>query len=108
MISLTPDIAENLFALLQEQTVQASLNMDVIYPRITDGTDTTLFNYLLLAGYLKPVSDVVETEFGTTFMELALPNKEIHGVYNTEDFILARGTVDGNIMVGLEKAFLSE
>ena len=30
MISLTPDIAENLFALLQGQTVQASLNMDVI------------------------------------------------------------------------------
>ena len=75
MISLTPDIAENLFALLQGQTVQASLNMDVIYPRITDGTDT-IFSFLLLAGYLKPVSDAVETEFGT-FMELALPNKEI-------------------------------
>ena len=61
MISLTPDIAENLFALLQGQTVQASLNMDVIYPRITDGTDT-IFSFLLLAGYLKPVSDAVETE----------------------------------------------
>ena len=31
MISLTPDIAENLFAPLQGQTVQASLNMDVIF-----------------------------------------------------------------------------
>ena len=102
MISLTPDIAENLFALLQGQTVQALLNMDVIYPRITDGTDT-IFSLLLLAGYLKPVSDVVETEFGT-FMELALPNKEIRRVYNTEILSWLRGTVDGNVMAGLEKA----
>ena len=102
MISLTPDIAENLFALLQGQTVQASLNMDVIYPRITDGTDT-IFSFLLLAGYLKPVSDAVETEFGT-FMELALPNKEIRRVYNTEILSWLKGTVDGNVMAGLEKA----
>ena len=90
------------FALLQGQTVQASLNMDVIYPRITDGTDT-IFSFLLLAGYLKPVSDAVETEFGT-FMELALPNKEIRRVYNTEILSWLRGTVDGNVMAGLEKA----
>ena len=102
MVSLTPDIAENLFALLQGQTVQASINMDVIYPRITDGTDT-IFIFLLLAGYLKPVSDSVETEFGT-FMELALPNKEIRRVYNTEILSWLRGTVDGNVMAGLEKA----
>lgn len=102
MISLTPDIAENLFTLLQGQTIQASLNMDVIYPRITDGTDT-IFSFLLFAGYLKPVSDAVETEFGT-FMELALPNKEIRRVYNTEILSWLRETVDGNVMAGLEKA----
>lgn len=102
MASLTPDIAENLFSLMQGQSVQASLNMDVIYPRITDGTDT-IFSFLLIAGYLKPVSNAVETEFGT-FMELALPNKEIQRVYNTEILSWLRGTVDGNIMAGLEKA----
>lgn len=56
-----------------------------------------------VAGYLKPVSDAVETEFGT-FMELALPNKEIRRVYNTEILSWLRGTVDGNVMAGLEKA----
>ena len=56
-----------------------------------------------VAGYLKPVSDAVETEFGT-FMELALPNKEIRRVYNTEIISWLRGTVDGNVMAGLEKA----
>ena len=100
--SLTSEIAENLFSLMQGQTVQASLNMDVIYPNITDGTDT-IFSFLLIAGYLKPVSEVVETEFGT-FVELALPNKEIQRVYNTEILSWIRGTVDGNVMAGLEKA----
>lgn len=99
---LTPDIAENMFSLLQGNTVQASLNMDVIYPRITDGTDT-IFSFLLIAGYLKPVSNAVETEYGT-FMELALPNKEIQRVYNTEILSWLRGTVDDNVMAGLEKS----
>lgn len=47
-----------------------------------DGADT-IFSFLLIAGYLKPVSNVVEIEIGT-FAELALPNKEICRVYNTE------------------------
>lgn len=37
-------------------------------------------------------------------MELALPNKEIQRVYNTEILTWLRGTVDGNVMAGLEKA----
>lgn len=80
MASLTPDIAEKLFSLIQGETVQASLNMDVIYPRITDGTDT-IFSFLLIAGYLKPVGSIAETEIGS-FAELALPNKEIWHFYN--------------------------
>lgn len=99
---LTPDIAENLFALMQNQTVYASLNMGVIYPRITDGTDT-IFSFLLIAGYLKPVSNAVETEFGT-FMELSLPNKEIRRVYNMEILSWLRDTADSNAMAMLEKS----
>ena len=100
--SLTPDIAQALFSLIQGEAVQASLNMDIIYPRIADGTDS-IFSFLLIAGYLKPVSDAVETEFGT-FTELALPNKEIRRVYNTEILSWLRETVDGTVIAGLEKA----
>jgi len=102
MDTLSPDMSENLFGLLQGQKVQASLNMDVIYPRITDGTDT-IFSFLLIAGYLKPMSNAVETEYGT-FMELALPNKEILRVYNTEILSWLKDTVDSSVMTGLEKA----
>lgn len=107
LASLTPDIAENLIALMQGETVQASLHMDVIYPKITDGTDT-IFSFLLIAGYLKPVSSAVETDFGT-FLELALPNKEIQRVYKTEILSWLREKMDDSVMTGLEKAlYLSD
>ena len=102
LASLTPEIAEELFMLMQGETIQASLNMDVIYPKITDGTDT-IFSFLLVAGYLRPVNAAVETEFGT-FIELELPNKEIRRVYNTEILSWIRGALDGNVMEGVQKA----
>lgn len=102
MRSLTPEIADDLILLMQGKTVQTSLNMDVIYPRITDGVDN-IFSFLLVAGYLKPTKEAVETEFGT-FMELALPNREVRRVYNTEILFWIRNTLDVNVMAELEKA----
>lgn len=99
---LTSDIAEELFSLLQGNTIQTSLNMEVIYPRISDGSDT-IFSFLLIAGYLKPVHSAIETEYGT-FAELQLPNTEIRRVYNTEILSWLKGTLNGNIMTELEKA----
>ena len=53
--------------------------------------------FLLMAGYLKPVKEAIETEIGT-FMELALPNKEIRRVYNSEILFWLKNTLDGNVM----------
>lgn len=100
--SLTPEIADNLVSILQGKPVQASLNMDVIYPRINDGVDT-IFSFLLVAGYLKTTSKVAETEIGT-FAELALPNREINRVYNTEIISWMKENLDGNVVSDLEKA----
>ena len=102
MHGLTPEIADELYSLMQGESIQTSLNMEVIYPRISDGTDN-IFSFLLIAGYLKPLHPAVETEFGT-FMELALPNIEIRRVYNTEILSWLRDTLDGNVMSCLEKA----
>ena len=102
MRGLTPEIADELYSLMQGESIQTSLNMEVIYPRISDGTDN-IFSFLLIVGYLKPVHPAVETEFGT-FMELALPNTEIRRVYNTEILSWLRDTLDGNVMSCLEKA----
>ena len=105
--SLTPEIAENLFDLMQDKTVQTSLNMDVIYPQIKDGSDS-IYSFLLIAGYLKPVGEVIETEYGS-FLELSLPNKEVRRVYNSEILFWLRSALEGNVMAELEKAlFLSD
>lgn len=102
MRSLTPEIADDLISIMQGKSVQTSLNMDVIYPKITDGTDS-IFSFLLVAGYLKPLRVAEETELGT-FVELALPNKEVRRVYNTEILCWLRSTLDGSIITSLEKA----
>lgn len=102
MRGLTPEIAEELLFLMQGEPVQASLNMEVIYPRISDGPDT-IFSFLLIAGYLKPVRKAVETEFGT-FAELQLPNMEIRRVYNTEILSWLLGNIEGNAMMEIEKS----
>lgn len=102
MRSLNNSIADELFSLLQGNTVQTSLNMEVIYPHISDGADM-IFSFLLIAGYLKPVTDPVETEFGT-FVELKLPNKEIQRVYNTEILSWLRASIGGNAVSDIEKA----
>lgn len=102
MKSLTPEIADDLISLIQGKSVQTSLNMDVIYPRITDGADS-IFSFLLVSGYLKPLNTAVETEFGT-FVELALPNREIRRVYNSEILFWIRNNMTQNVMAELEKA----
>lgn len=107
MQNLSPNIADELFSLLQGNTVHTVLNMEVIYPHISDGVDT-IFSFLLIAGYLKPVTEPVETEYGT-FLELKLPNMEINRVYNTEILSWLRGALEGNSVSELEKAlYLNE
>lgn len=96
---MTPEIADDLISLIQGKSVQTSLNMDVIYPRITDGTDS-IFSFLLVSGYLKPLNTAVETEFGT-FVELALPNREIRRVYNSEILFWIGNNMTSNVMADL-------
>ena len=100
--NLNSEIADELFLLLQGKTIQTNLNMEVIYPHISDGADM-IFSFLLIAGYLKPVKTPVETEFAT-FVELALPNKEIKRVYNTEILTWLKQRLEGSAISAIEKA----
>ena len=46
---------------MQGEEIHASLDMEVIYPRMSDGNDM-IFSSLLLAGYLTPAGIPEETE----------------------------------------------
>lgn len=100
--SLTPEIAEELLSLMQGKQVSTFINTEIIYPRISDGTDA-VFSFLLMAGYLTPVSRPEETESGT-FADLKLPNLEIRRVYNAEILSWVKGNVGGNAVTQIEKS----
>ena len=107
LTGLTPEIADDLAKVMQGEEIHASLDMEVVYPRMTDGNDT-IFSFLLLAGYLTPVGRPEETEIGT-FAALRLPNAEIRRIYNTEILGWIRTQQSGNIISEIEKAvYLSD
>ena len=103
MKNLTPAVAEDLASVMQDRQILTSLDLEVIYPKITDGVNT-IFSFLLLAGYLTPDSNPEETELGT-MISLRLPNMEIRRVYSTEILSWMRETKVGNAASEIEKAF---
>ena len=107
LTGLTPEIADDLAKVMQGEEIHASLDMEVVYPRMTDGNDT-IFSFLLLAGYLTPAGKPEETEIGT-FASLRLPNAEIKRIYNTEILSWIRTQQPRNIISEIEKAvYLSD
>ena len=107
LTGLTPEIADDLAKVMQGEEIRTSLDIEVVYPRMTDGNDT-IFSFLLLAGYLTPAGKPEETEIGT-FVSLRLPNAEIKRIYNTEILNWIRVRQPGNIVSAIEKAvYLSD
>lgn len=107
LTGLTPEIADDLAKVMQGEEIHASLDMEVVYPRMTDGNDT-IFSFLLLAGYLTPAGRPEETEIGT-FASLRLPNAEIKRIYNIEILSWIRTKQPGSIISEIEKAvYLSD
>ena len=107
LTGLTPEIAEELSKVMQDEEIHAALDMEVVYPRMSDGNDA-IFSFLLLAGYLTPAGKPEETEIGT-FAALRLPNAEIRRIYNTEILSWIRTKQSGNVISEIEKAvYLSD
>ena len=107
LTGLTPEIAEELARVMQDEEIHASLDMEVIYPHMSDGNDT-IYSFLLLAGYLTLADTPEETEIGT-FVRLRLPNTEIRRIYNTEVLGWIRTQQPANVIAEIEKAiYLSD
>lgn len=75
-------IMERLESLLQRKSFVSKIDTDVIYPQIKSDP-SSIFSFLLVAGYLKAVSSDMQLG-GYTMCEVALPNKEISFVYSKE------------------------
>lgn len=76
------DIYDELHALLEGEKLLTFIDTDVIYPEIKNNP-SSVFSFLLMAGYLKPASR--RTRYATGYMcDIAIPNKEISFVYQRE------------------------
>lgn len=68
--------------LMEGESILTFVDTSVIYPQIQKNP-SSVYSFLLVAGYLKVVSNQV-SDSGDTMCEVALPNKEIRQVYNKE------------------------
>lgn len=76
------ETAENLRKLLLGEPIQTPIDTSVLYPQVHN-TPASIYSFLLMAGYLKPVGERMLVG-SSEFYAVAIPNKEIAGVYRSE------------------------
>ena len=98
----TPEITENLHALLTGKNVTTYIDTGVIYPEVHNNPNS-IYSFLLIAGYLK-VSSVYPMNDANYMCDVAIPNKEIAYVYERE--VLAKTNQSG-VAVSIQQAIFS-
>lgn len=78
----TGGILEILYQLLQGEELDISVDIGVIYPDIRNKPET-VFNFLLVAGYLK-ITDIIEDPKSGPSYRVGIPNAEIRTIYKKE------------------------
>ena len=78
----TPEIQENLQALMRGESITAYIDSSIVYPEIQNNP-SSVYSFLLMTGYLK-LSDTDNWKDGTLFCNVKIPNKEISTVYGHE------------------------
>lgn len=76
------EITDNLRKLLHGESIKTMIDTSVIYPEIHNNP-ASIYSFLLMAGYLKPVGERMLIG-SSDFYAVAIPNKEITGVYRNE------------------------
>lgn len=76
------ETTDNLTKLLHGDSIKTMIDTSVIYPQIHNNP-ASIFSFLLMAGYLKPVGERMLIG-SNDFYAVAIPNKEIAGVYRNE------------------------
>lgn len=80
--SATPDIMNDLYKLLNGETVTTYIDTNVIYPEVQKDP-YSIYSFLLIAGYLK-VAKAYPTDTAENMFDVSIPNKEISFVYEKE------------------------
>lgn len=102
---LDSSTCENLRALLNGSTINSIIETNIIYPKLKDN-QTIIFGFLLMTGYLKAVQ--TKRINGVCFCELAIPNREIHTVYNNEIIALLSDNIDSGTINQLQQYLITK
>lgn len=78
----TEDITEKLFDLLQDKSVVAKIDQNVVYRSLSEDP-ANIYSLLLVAGYLKTGKKELLAD-GSYLCEVSIPNREILAVYKSE------------------------
>ena len=78
----TEDITEKLFDLLQDKSVVARIDQNVVYRSLSEDP-ANIYSLLLVAGYLKTGKKELLAD-GSYLCEVSIPNREIAAVYKSE------------------------
>ncbi len=89
--SATDEITENLYSLLNGESITSYIDTGVIYPQV-QSDPYSIYSFLLVAGYLR-ISKKYPQNDGNYMCEIAIPNKEIACVYEKE--VLSKAGITG-------------
>ena len=100
------ETADNLRKLLQGEIVSSYVDTSVIYPEIKSNP-TTIYSFLLAAGYLKNVKkdDIPD---GNSICDIAIPNKEIFYVYEREILSALSEVISQSTAIAIQQAIMKQ
>lgn len=100
------ETADNLRKLLQGEIVSSYVDTSVIYPEIKSNP-TTIYSFLLAAGYLKTVKkdDIPD---GNSICDIAIPNKEIFYVYEREILSALSDVISQSTAIAIQQAIMKQ
>ncbi len=100
------ETAENLHKLMQGQTISSYIDTSVIYPEITNDP-TTIYSFLLAAGYLKTVAKASRMD-DSAICDIAIPNKEIFYVYEREILSAMSDKFSQSTAIAVQQAIMTQ
>ena len=100
------ETADNLRKLMQGQLVSSYVDTSVIYPEIKSNP-TTIYSFLLAAGYLKIISKN-DLHDGNSICDVAIPNKEIFYVYEKEILSALSNVIPQSTAIAIQQAILKQ
>lgn len=100
------ETTDNLYKLLQGHTISSYIDTSVIYPEIKSSV-TTIYNFLLSAGYLK-ITTKNELHDENAICDIAIPNKEIFYVYEKEILSALNNVIPQSTAIAIQQAIINQ